>query len=178
LFRLYKIKEGKIEIGKKDISKIPLQILRSNIAVIPQDSVLFSGTVRSNLDPFNKYKDLEIWDIIEKVSLKNKIKSLSDEVKNNGENFSSGERQLICIARALLLNKKILICDESTSSCDYETDLIIQKCLRKNFKNSTIISIAHRIETISDFDRIVVIESGKVLKFVSASEFLKETEKK
>ncbi|GJJ72924.1 ATP-binding cassette, subfamily C (CFTR/MRP), member 1 [Entomortierella parvispora] len=162
---------GSIEIDGVDISTIGLEHLRQHLAIIPQDPTLFVGTVRDNLDPFEQSQDLEIWEALERAHLKEYISSmpagLSCEVTQNGENFSVGQRSLICLARALLRKTKILILDEATAAVDVETDELIQKTIRKEFKDRTILTIAHRIKTVMDSDKILVLEKGRVEEFES-----------
>ena len=167
--------EGSIVIDDYDISKIGLFDLRSKLSIIPQDPILFTGTVRSNLDPFNESEDREIWDAIEKVHLTEAIKKLNGldgPVTEGGENFSVGQRQLICLARALLRKAKILVMDEATSNVDIETDSLIQKTIREEFKDRTVLTIAHRINTILDNDKILVMKAGVVIEFASPKELL------
>ena len=162
---------GSIEIDGVDISTIGLEHLRQHLAIIPQDPTLFVGTVRDNLDPFEQVQDIEIWEALERAHLKEYILSmpgrLSYEVTQNGENFSVGQRSLICLARALLRKTKILILDEATAAVDVETDELIQKTIRKEFKDRTILTIAHRIKTVMDSDKILVLEKGRVEEYES-----------
>eukprot|EP01080_Neovahlkampfia_damariscottae_P007696 gene7696-12162_t len=152
LFRLVQHTKGQIFIDGIDVSTIPIRKLRSSIAIIPQDPVLFTGSIRSNIDPFSKYSDIDIWDALEKSHLKKFIGSLKEkldsEVHEGGHNFSVGQRQLICLTRCILSKRKILIMDEATSSMDIETDSLIQKSIRENFDDCTILVIAHRLNTI------------------------------
>ncbi|KAF8929241.1 Multidrug resistance-associated protein 1 [Dissophora ornata] len=168
---------GRIEIDGVDISKIGLQDLRQHLAIIPQDPTLFAGTVRENLDPFRELEDAELWEALDRSHLKAYISSLpgglSFEVSQNGENFSVGQRSLICLARALLRKTKILVMDEATAAVDVETDELIQKTIRLEFKDRTILTIAHRIKTVMDSDKILVLEKGRVLEFDSPSHLLK-----
>ncbi|KAJ1533089.1 hypothetical protein HK096_005698, partial [Nowakowskiella sp. JEL0078] len=146
-----------------------LDDLRRAFAIIPQDPVLFSGTVRFNLDPFNEYEDGEIWDAINRANLKEKIlensNGLDSAVQEGGENFSVGQRQLLCLTRAMLKKPRILIMDEATANVDLETDSIIQKALREDFKDATILTIAHRLNTIIDYDRVLVLSQGEIQEF-------------
>lgn len=169
LFRLLEPTSGSIIIDGIDISTIGLCDLRSKIAIVPQEPALFSGTLRFNLDPYNRYSDDEIWLALERTSMKESAMDLTDrldgEVQECGQNFSIGQRQLLCLTRALLLRSSIIVMDEATANIDLETDETIQVSLRENFKNSTLITIAHRINTIIDYDRVIVMDSGRVAEF-------------
>ncbi|XP_065919884.1 ATP-binding cassette sub-family C member 4-like isoform X2 [Dysidea avara] len=168
LFRLAE-PEGVFEIDGIQITDIGLHDLRKKMSIIPQDPVLFSGTVRYNLDPFNELKDHQLWDALEEVQLKEVISNLENglesQVSEGGSNFSVGQRQLMCLARALLRRNKILVIDEATANVDLITDGIIQEMIRKKFNHCTILTIAHRLETIMDSDRVLVLSSGKVIEF-------------
>uniref|UniRef100_M4B260 Uncharacterized protein n=1 Tax=Hyaloperonospora arabidopsidis (strain Emoy2) TaxID=559515 RepID=M4B260_HYAAE len=170
LMRLVELDAGSIKIDGVDISKIGLHDLRTKIAIIPQDPVLFSGTVRSNLDPFDKFSDDEIWMSIKRASLQNAVTSLDTAVDEKGSNFSVGERQLLSIARALLKRARVILMDEATASVDPETDRQIQQSIREEFRDCTTLTIAHRINTILDSDRILVMEKGSVAEFGSPAE--------
>lgn len=160
---------GTVVINDVDTLKIGLRDLRSKLSIIPQDPVLFTGTIRSNLDPFNEYQDVDIWNALEGVNLKPSLSKLAEgleaKVDSNGENFSSGQRQLLCLARAMLRKPKILVMDEATANVDMQSDQLIQDCLRKNFCNSSIITIAHRLNTVIDYDRILVLKDGNVVEY-------------
>jgi len=168
---------GSIEIDGVDIATLGLKTLREHLSIIPQDPTLFAGTVRENLDPFGQREDAELWTALERAHLKDHIVSLagglSFEVAQNGENFSVGQRSLICLARALLRKTKILILDEATAAVDMETDELIQRTIRKEFKDRTILTIAHRIKTVMDSDKILVLEKGCVEEYEAPSDLLK-----
>ena len=166
LFRILEPVSGSIAIDELDLAHFGLHDIRSRLTIIPQDPVLFSGTIRFNLDPLKLYKDEEIWHSLKLAHLKGYISTLrlglDHRVSEYGENFSVGQRQLICLARAILRKSKILILDEATASVDVETDSIVQRTIREIFSDCTIITIAHRLHTILDSDRILVLESGRV----------------
>ncbi|XP_029471856.1 multidrug resistance-associated protein 5 isoform X1 [Rhinatrema bivittatum] len=169
LFRLVELSGGCIKIDGVKINDIGLADLRSKLSIIPQEPVLFSGTVRSNLDPFNQYSEVQIWDSLERTHMKECITQLplklESEVLENGDNFSVGEKQLLCIARALLRRCKILILDEATAAMDTETDLLIQETIREAFADCTMLTIAHRLHTVLGSDRIMVLTQGQVMEF-------------
>ncbi|KAF9981243.1 hypothetical protein BGZ75_007515 [Mortierella antarctica] len=169
---------GSIEIDGIDISTLGLRDLRKHLAIIPQDPTLFAGTVRDNLDPFDEMQDAELWLALERAHLKDHIASLpgglSFEVSQGGENFSVGQRSLICLARALLRKTKILILDEATAAVDVETDELIQRTIRQEFKDRSILTIAHRLKTVMDSDRILVLEKGRVEEYDTPKALLKQ----
>ncbi|KAL0104446.1 hypothetical protein PUN28_017289 [Cardiocondyla obscurior] len=171
LFRIIEAANGKILIDDIDISKLGLHDLRSKLTIIPQDPVLFSGTLRMNLDPFDCYSDEEIWRALEHAHLKSFIENLPSgllhEVSEGGENLSVGQRQLICLARALLRKTKVLILDEATAAVDLETDDLIQTTIRQEFKDCTVLTIAHRLNTILDSDRVIVLDKGLIVEYDS-----------
>eukprot|EP01101_Sappina_pedata_P002041 TRINITY_DN1228_c0_g1_i4.p1 TRINITY_DN1228_c0_g1~~TRINITY_DN1228_c0_g1_i4.p1 ORF type:complete len:928 (+),score=257.64 TRINITY_DN1228_c0_g1_i4:1147-3930(+) len=181
LFRIFEASEGSISIDDVDISKIGLHELRSKLSIIPQDPVLFSGTIRSNIDPKSEYEDEDVWDALSRAHLKDFVSGLAgkldDEVEENGRNFSSGQKQLLCLARAILKNAKIIVMDEATASVDEHTDKQIQVVMREEFKDKTILTIAHRISTIIDFDRVIVMGEGKLIEFDSPYNLLFKSNK-
>jgi ATP-binding cassette subfamily C (CFTR/MRP) protein 1 len=176
LFRMIEAAEGKIVIDSTVIAEIGLHDLRSNITIIPQDPVCFSASLRFNLDPFNKYSDTEIWTALEMAHLKAFVASLpeglSHQITEGGENVSVGQRQLLCLARALLRRSKILVLDEATAAVDLATDALIQDTIRKEFKDSTIFTIAHRLNTIMDYDRVMVLDKGEIKEMDSPQKLL------
>ncbi|PYI03083.1 ABC transporter [Aspergillus sclerotiicarbonarius CBS 121057] len=214
LFRFLEARQGRILIDGLDISQIKLQALRSRLAIIPQDPVLFSGTLRSNLDPFHEYTDLELYNALERVHLIsfedtltlasqpgseqlsdsstlpsssssassttepvksiNFFSSLSSVISQGGLNLSQGQRQLLCLARAIVSQPKIMILDEATSAVDMETETLIQRSIREEFgRNATsLLVIAHRLSTVADFDRILVMDAGKAVEFGTPQELL------
>jgi len=171
LFRITEAEKngGYIKIDGIDTSEIGTNILRKNLSIIPQDPVMFSNTVRYNIDPFGDATESELIDAINKVELTDFIATLPDgldeKVAEGGENFSQGQRQLLCIARSLLRKPKILIMDEATASIDNTTDGLIQEMIRENFADATVLTIAHRLNTVLDCDRIIVLDDGNVVEF-------------
>lgn len=176
LFRILESNYGKIKIDNIDIKRIGLHDLRKKLTIIPQDPVLFSGSLRINLDPFEDYSDDQIWRALADAHLKNFVqgldKKLDFECSEGGENLSVGQRQLICLARALLRKTKILILDEATASIDHNTDDLIQTTIRSQFKDSTVLTIAHRLNTIMDSTRIMVLDKGQIVEFDSPDNLL------
>ncbi|RMC17743.1 hypothetical protein DUI87_05408 [Hirundo rustica rustica] len=169
LLRLVEAAEGAILIDGQDIAQLGLHDLRTKITVVPQDPVLFSGSLRMNLDPLNQYTDADIWTALELTQLKNFVADLPEQLEykctDQGENLSTGQKQLLCLARALLQKAKILILDEATAAVDLETDVQIQSMLRTQFRGSTVLTIAHRVNTVLDCDRILVMENGRIAEF-------------
>ncbi|XP_030008225.1 ATP-binding cassette sub-family C member 5 [Sphaeramia orbicularis] len=176
LFRLVECCGGSILIDSVDISDIGLADLRSKLSIIPQDPVLFSGTLRFNLDPFNQYTEDQIWNALDRSHMKECVSQLplklESEVVENGENFSVGERQLLCVARALLRQCKVLVLDEATAAMDAETDALIQETIRSSFQDCTTLTIAHRLHTVLASDRIMVLNQGQVVEFDEPSRLL------
>ncbi|CAG2252267.1 ABCC9 [Mytilus edulis] len=178
LFRMIDICGGSIIIDGKDIARVPLEKLRSQLAIIPQDPVLFAGSVRYNLDPTDTLDDEKLWSALETVQMKEVITALPDQLNSDvtegGENFSVGQKQLFCLARAFLRNNKILVLDEATASIDLATDNKLQQVIFSAFKNKTIITIAHRISTIMNYDRVIVLDKGKVMEYESPKNLMKD----
>ncbi|XP_051815787.1 canalicular multispecific organic anion transporter 1 isoform X2 [Acanthochromis polyacanthus] len=178
LFRIIEAAEGRILIDGIDIAEIGLHDLRNNLTIIPQDPVLFSGTLRMNLDPFERVSDEEIWKVLELSHLKDYVAGLQEglqhEVAEGGENLSVGQRQLLCLARALLRKSRILILDEATAAVDLETDDLIQKTIRKQFSHCTVLTIAHRLHSIMDSSRVMVLDAGKIVEFDSPRNLLEK----
>ncbi|KAI1739122.1 P-loop containing nucleoside triphosphate hydrolase protein [Xylaria scruposa] len=193
LFRFVEARSGNILIDGVDISKIRLHDLRSRLAIIPQDPVLFSGTVRSNLDPFDNHTDAELFDSLARVHLisedetspgtpvsaapsessrknTNIFRNLSSAISEGGLNLSQGQRQLLCLARAIVSRPKVMVLDEATSAVDMATDALIQRSIREEFGDSTLVVIAHRLSTIADFDRILVLSDGRVAEYGTPKE--------
>eukprot|EP00063_Salmo_salar_P075084 XP_014049919.1 PREDICTED: multidrug resistance-associated protein 1-like [Salmo salar] len=173
LFRIIEACEGEIHIDGVNIATLGLHELRSRITIIPQDPVLFSGSLRMNLDPFDGYSDEEVWRALELSHLKSFVSGLPDklnhECSEGGENLSLGQRQLVCLARALLRKTKILVLDEATAAVDLETDNLIQSTIRTQFDDCTVLTIAHRLNTIMDYTRVLVLDKGEMAEFDSPS---------
>lgn len=180
-FRFLDPETGYIKIDGVDICSIGLRNLRQAITIIPQDPTLFTGTIRSNLDPFDQYTDEQIFEALKRVNLigrderardadssqenKNKFLDLSNAVSEGGSNLSQGQRQLMCLARSLLKSPKVILLDEATASIDYQSDAMIQQTIREEFAGSTILTIAHRLRSIIDYDKILVMDAGKVVEY-------------
>jgi len=178
LFRVVEGYEGRIIIDGIDTKQIPLYNLRSKLTIIPQDPTLFVGTIRSNLDPMKQLTEEQLWSALEKVHFKNTVSGFPDkldhEILENGENLSQGQRQLICIARALLRGSKIIMMDEATASVDLETDNLIQRTIRESFQDCTVITIAHRINTIIDSGKVLVLDQGEVKEYGKPADLLRQ----
>ncbi|XP_062999456.1 multidrug resistance-associated protein 1-like [Elgaria multicarinata webbii] len=168
LFRINEAAEGEILIDGINIAKIGLHDLRFKVTIIPQDPILFSGSLRMNLDPFDQYSDEDVWRSLELAHLKSFVSTLPDklshECSEGGENLSVGQRQLVCLARALLRKSKILVLDEATAAVDLETDNLIQSTIRTQFEECTVLTIAHRLNTIMDYTRVIVLDKGEIVE--------------
>ncbi|XP_029311724.1 canalicular multispecific organic anion transporter 2 isoform X1 [Cottoperca gobio] len=178
LFRLLESAAGEITIDEVKISEIGLHDLRSKLTIIPQEPVLFSGTLKMNLDPFEKYSDEELWRALEHSHLhkfvSNQPAKLELECSEGGENLSVGQRQLVCLARALLRKTRILILDEATAAIDLETDDLIQSTIRTQFEDCTVFTIAHRLNTIMDYTRVLVLDKGQIAEFDTPTNLLSQ----
>ncbi|XP_030838228.1 multidrug resistance-associated protein 4-like [Strongylocentrotus purpuratus] len=169
---------GILKIDGVTITEIGLHALRKRISFIPQDPVLFSGTLRKNLDPFNHHTDEDMWNALEEVQLKPVVEENSEKLEmamsEGGTNFSVGQRQLVCLARAVLHQNKILIVDEATANVDPRTDQLVQLTIRKKFRQCTVLTIAHRLNTIMDSDRVLVLDQGRIIEFDEPYVLLKD----
>ncbi|CAD0199749.1 unnamed protein product [Chrysodeixis includens] len=178
LFRIVEAVGGRILIDGLDIASIGLHQLRARITIIPQDPVLFSGTLRMNLDPFETYGDDQIWRALELAHLKPFVLGLAaglrHEVAEGGENLSVGQRQLVCLARALLRKTPLLVLDEATAAVDLETDELIQKTIRTEFANCTVLTIAHRLNTIMDSTKVMVLDKGQLVEYAPPEQLLQD----
>ncbi len=167
VYRFVDIEKGQILLDGVPVHQVPLERLRKNLAVIPQDPTLFMGSLRSNIDRYNEATDEAIMGVLKKVSLEIFVRSLPDQlefkVAENGANLSQGQRQLICLARALLMKVKIIFLDEATASVDVETDAIVQKVIRESLDGMTLVTIAHRLSTLDNYDMIIELRNGQVV---------------
>ncbi|XP_076279079.1 sulfonylurea receptor [Lasioglossum baleicum] len=168
LFRLLEIVQGRIVIDGVDVRRVPLRVLRSRLSAIPQDVIMFGGTIRENLDPLYEHDDRDLWNALEVAQIKDAVVShpegLNFEVREGGENFSSGQLQLLCMARAILRKSPIIVLDEATSALDAATEKSLLKTMSASFENRTVIVIAHRVAALLDCDRIIVIHEGKIVE--------------
>ena len=177
LFRILEPLEGTIYIDNEDITKIGLDILRKNLTIIPQDPCLMEGSLRYNIDPFDLKEDEEIISILKKIGFEyteTDEQILNRKIEQGGSNLSVGEKQLICIARAILRKTKIVVMDEATANIDMKTEEKIQKALQYVLNDSTVITVAHRIKTIIDYDKILVLDNGKIIEFDTPQNLLKQ----
>ncbi|CAA6672670.1 unnamed protein product [Spirodela intermedia] len=178
LFRMVDPAGGRILIDGVDICTIGLHDLRSRLSIIPQDPAMFEGTLRTNIDPLGQYSDVQIWEAVDKCQLGEEVRRseerLDTPVAENGENWSVGQRQLVCLGRVLLRRSKILVLDEATASVDTATDALIQRTLRQHFSESTVITIAHRVGSILDSDLVLLLDSGLIVEFDSPSKLLED----
>ncbi|KAJ2786338.1 Transporter of the ATP-binding cassette (ABC) [Coemansia interrupta] len=194
--RFIEARSGRIVLDGVDISQIGLEELRRNVTIIPQDPVLFNGTIRFNLDPFDEYPDELVWDALKRAYLVNEnssvngseniaqhermtgiFNSLNNEIKENGQNLSLGQRQLVALARALVRRSRLIVMDEATASVDFDTDSRIQRTIRgSEFANSTLFCVAHRLRTIIDYDRVLVLDKGKVVEFDTPTNLLQKSD--
>ncbi|GLB42389.1 putative atp-binding cassette transporter [Lyophyllum shimeji] len=192
-FRFVEATEGRILVDAVDIAKVGLTDLRSRLTIIPQEPTILSGTLRSTLDVFDEYEDAEIYEALRRVHLipseetpeeafhsvnENVFRNLDSPVSEGGENFSTGEKQLLCMARAILKRSRVLVMDEATASVDYATDELIGKTIRREFAHSTILTIAHRLRTIIDYDRVMLLDQGRIAEFDRPSVLLQDPSSK
>jgi ABC-type multidrug transport system fused ATPase/permease subunit len=185
-FRFVEATTGRILIDGLDISKMGLTDLRRKLTIIPQDPTILSGTLRSTLDVFEEYQDADIYEALRRVHLipsedqevqedsvnANVFRDLDAPVSEGGENFSTGEKQLLCMARAILKRSRVLVMDEATASVDYATDELISKTIRHEFAESTILTIAHRLRTVIDYNRVMLLDEGRIVEFDSPAALL------
>ncbi|EJC98304.1 multidrug resistance-associated ABC transporter [Fomitiporia mediterranea MF3/22] len=179
-FRFVEPTEGRILVDGIDITKVGLTDLRSRLTIIPQDPTVLSGTLRSTLDVFDEYEDAEIFEALRRVHLipssdeeapqddeenENPFRNLDSPVSEGGDNFSTGQKQLLCMARAILKRSKILVMDEATASVDYATDELIGKTIRQEFADSTLLTIAHRLRTVIDYNRVMLLDQGRIVEY-------------
>ena len=168
VYRFVDYYKGEILIDGLPITDVPLDLLRQNLAVIPQDPSLFMGSLRSNIDRYSQKSDADVWAVLEKVGLKPFVQGLTGQlayhVAENGSNLSQGQRQLICLARALLMKVKVIFLDEATASVDLETDALIQEVIRTSLDGITLVTIAHRLSTLKDYDQIIELQNGQVVR--------------
>ena len=176
LFRLIEAAGGEISIDGVNIAHMGLANLRSRLTIIPQDPFLFAGTMRINLDPLGRYSDKQIWSALELAHLRPYVSNLPEgldyKITEGGDNLSVGQRQLVCLARAVLRKTKVLVLDEATAAVDLETDDLIQATIRSQFVDCTVITIAHRLNTILDSTRVIVLDDGKIKEFDTPEKLL------
>ncbi|PKU49112.1 multidrug resistance-associated protein 7 [Limosa lapponica baueri] len=177
LFRMLELKSGRILLDGVDSQLVGLEDLRSRLAIIPQDPFLFSGSIRENLDPQGKWTDAELHEVLEQCHLQDaitQIGGLDSKLGERGKSLSVGQRQLVCLARALLTQAKVLCIDEATASVDQKTDQLLQQTIRQRFADKTVLTIAHRLNTILDSDRVLVMQAGRVAELDSPTHLSKK----
>lgn len=178
LFRMVEPAAGTVRLDGVDTLSLGLSDLRSNLSIIPQDPFMFSGTIRTNLDPFSRYSDADLWEALRRVGLRDVVQAmdggLDAAVAEYGSNLSAGQQQLVALCRVLLRRSKVLMLDEATSSVDVETDAMIQRTIRSEFRDTTIISIAHRLGTIVTSDYILVLSNGAVVEYDKPAVLLRD----
>ncbi len=177
LLRLLEPSAGKVLVDGVDLASVPLSMVRAAVTVIPQEPVLFSGSIRENLDPLGVYSDQQLFEVLHRVELtpflNGVIGGLAAPIQKGGENISVGQRQLLCLARALLKRSRLIVMDEATANIDVETDAAIQRCLRRECHDSTVLVVAHRLGTILDSDLVLVLNAGELVEFGGPNELLK-----
>ena len=189
LFRIIEAFEGKIEIDGFNIHDVPLKKLRRSISIVPQEPFLLEGTLKTNLDPLNLYTESEIDEVLKNVKLYEMLEhdiankdtifnGINTEIKEYGNNLSFGCRQLLCVARAILRKSKVIILDEATSSVDQKTEDIITNAVDSMFKDSTVITIAHRINTVKSCDRVIIMDEGEIIEVGNPDMLIKDTNSK
>ena len=189
LFRIIEAFEGKIEIDGFNIHDVPLKKLRRSISIVPQEPLLLEGTLKTNLDPLNLYTESEIDEVLKNVKLYEMLEhdsankdtifnGINTEIKEYGNNLSFGCRQLLCVARAILRKSKVIILDEATSSVDQKTEDIITNAVDSMFKDSTVITIAHRINTVKSCDRVIIMDEGEIIEVGNPDMLIKDTNSK
>lgn len=180
LFRTAEYEKGEVLIDGLEIGRVALSDLRSRISVIPQDPMLFKGTLRSNLDPFEDYTDEDVWTCLERICLRDFVRALPSQLQHmvdeGGANLSVGQRQLLCLGRALLRQSRVIALDEATANVDLESDALIQRTIRSEFRDSTVLTIAHRLDSIIDYDRVLVMDAGEAAEYDSPAALLARPE--
>ena len=179
LFRIVELSDGVIRVDGRDVSKIGTKPLRTQLSIIPQDPTIFSNTVRYNLDPFGEAEEERLWEVLDKCQMGDVVRKLpgglDEHLAEGGTNFSQGQRQLLCISRSVLRNPKILVCDEATASIDNETDRLVQLMIREHFESATVLTIAHRLGTVMDSDKVLVLDNGKVKEFDAPAKLMRKS---
>ncbi len=180
LFRLMEAKSGYITIDGLPIHRIPLHLLRSKLMIVPQDPILFAHSLRYNLDPFSRCSDAQLWSVLEQVGLLTLVTALPGQldwkVSDGGENLSVGQRQLLCLARALLRRCRVVVMDEASASLDLESDSVMKAVIAREFVGCTVLTIAHRLNTVLTSDRIMVFDAGRLREFDKPEVLLRNKE--